>query len=184
LFDYTGRHAYHLVTVTRGRPTVLMGGNALAVIEAMKRAAGATDFDLLVYTVMPDHVHMLVLGADDGATATRFVQRFKQVSGFALREHGRPFWQQSFFDHVVRPGEDILPIARYILENPWRAGLVQSDDEWLYQGGTLLDGGSLDGAKASSRRSDGAEASSLRPAAATCPPHAVAGAPHKDHHHA
>jgi REP element-mobilizing transposase RayT len=175
-FDYTGRHVYHLVTVTRGRAAILHGGNALAV--------------------MPDHAHMLVLGADDAASATKFVQRFKQLSGVALRAQGRPFWQQSFFDHVVRPGEGVLSIARYILANPLRAGLVQPDSEWLYQGGTLLDGASRDGAKASSLRPDeelrgdaagaarcdgrdGAKAASLRPNGSGNPARDEPLTPHK-----
>jgi REP element-mobilizing transposase RayT len=47
-------------------------------------------------------------------------------------------WQPGFHDHALRHDEDRLKVARYIIANPLRAGLVNSigayphwDCEWL-----------------------------------------------------
>jgi len=163
-FRYTGRYPYHLVAVARPGNALLRPGFPSAIIDAVHRAATAARFDLLAYTVMPDHVHILALGIADDANAVRFMQRFKQMSSYHYaREMGTTLWQQSFFDHVLRREEDVLPIARYILGNPASAGLIRFEEEWPYSGGSLLGE-----SEASSLRHppDGAKAPSLRRAVA------------------
>jgi len=38
---------------------------------------------------------------------------------------GQPVWQRGFHDHAVRREEDLQALARYVVANPVRAGLVQ-----------------------------------------------------------
>ena len=141
-FDYKGRFAYHLVGVTHERTLLLRDGVATDVVEAIEEAAKRESFEVLVYCVMPDHVHVLAMGTSDHSDAIRFVQRFKQSSGYSFKQHtGRQLWQQSFFDHVVRGDEDLLPIARYILGNPVEAGLVRDEVDWEFTGGTMVESG-------------------------------------------
>ena len=129
-FDYTGRYAYHFELSTNHRARVLEGSTAESTITDLQRASRATSFELLAYCVMPDHVHVLALGTSDSSDAVLFMQRFKQLTGFRFaKTHDKPFWQQSFYDHVARLEEDLLPIARYILDNPVVAGLVSEDDD-------------------------------------------------------
>jgi hypothetical protein len=35
-------------------------------------------------------------------------------------------WQTSFHDHALRREEDVLSVARFVVANPLRAGLVKS----------------------------------------------------------
>ncbi len=35
-------------------------------------------------------------------------------------------WQKSFYNHALRKNEDVRAIARYIVSNPLRAGLVEN----------------------------------------------------------
>ena len=170
-FDCIGRYAYHLVINTNHRGAALRDSVAAAVVEDLSRAALQTSFELLAFCVMPDHVHILALGARDDANAVSFMQRFKQLTGFRFsKTHAKPFWQQSFYDHAVRLEEELLAIARYIFDNPVEAGLIAAGERWAFQGGSLVaaDGAIMeerDGAKAASLRADGAEAPSLRDAA-------------------
>lgn len=143
-FSYTGLETYHLVVVTHHRDPVLIGDVAIATAALLARAAASTAFELLVYTVMPDHVHILGRGTQDDANAKGFMQRFKQVSSYAYRqETGRQLWQQSFFDRVMRKTDDIDGLARYIIGNPLRAGLIAVGEDWPHEGGTMVadDGG-------------------------------------------
>ena len=43
-------------------------------------------------------------------------------------------WQEEFFDHVLRSSESYSQKWDYVKENPVRAGLVRSSDEWPWQG--------------------------------------------------
>jgi len=178
-FDYVGRYAYHIIVVTMQRRGVLVGELADAVSDDLIRTAELTKFELLAFSVMPNHLHVLALGSADDANLIRFMQRFKQATGFAYkRQHKRELWQWSYFDRALRRDEDMLEVARYIFGNPTLAGLTAPDETWPHQGGTFWNGAealsvrdaaSPDGAEAPSLRSagsvSGAEAPSLRDAA-------------------
>jgi REP element-mobilizing transposase RayT len=83
---------------------------------------------------MPDHLHLLVSGQDN-SSLTDFVRHFKQLSGHQYkREYGAQLWQISYYDHVLRKEEDLLALARYIWDNPVRAGLVQDRSEYAFSG--------------------------------------------------
>jgi REP element-mobilizing transposase RayT len=82
----------------------------------------------LAYVLMPDHFHWL-MQLCPGADLSESVGRVKSASARQLNKHlGRkgPIWQSGFYDHAVRKDEDIRDIARYIVANPLRAGLVKS----------------------------------------------------------
>ena len=84
---------------------------------------------------MPDHLHLLVEGRADHSDAKRFIARAKQYSGFYYsKQYKRTLWQRYGYEHLVRDEEATLAVARYILENPIRAGLAQSVDEYPYVG--------------------------------------------------
>lgn len=139
-FDYRGAHAYHLVFNTTQHEPLLVGALAGVVVDAIQQAAAATSFEVLAYMVMPNHVHLLVQGTTASANAVRLVQRCKQKPGYQYkRETGHQLWLPSFFDRIVRRGDDALEIAAYILANPVRAGLMSEDELWPYSGGTLFE---------------------------------------------
>lgn len=87
------------------------------------------------YVVMPDHIHFFIRLAPQyklGAT----VGFLKKALSVVLKESGNsmPHWQPGFFDHMVRNPASYSEKWEYVYQNPVRAGLVQSADEWLYSG--------------------------------------------------
>ncbi len=113
---------------------------------ALRSACEIEGFTLSAYCFMPDHVHLLVLSDSDGHLV-RLIQRFKQQTGWWFRNRRkagglkasptstacRPkLWQKSYYDHVLRGDEDIEDVVRYILENPVRANLADSADQYAY----------------------------------------------------
>jgi len=42
-----------------------------------------------------------------------------------LLVRGGPVWQKGYYDHAVRCDEDLRRLARYMIANPLRAGLVE-----------------------------------------------------------
>jgi len=90
---------------------------------------------------MPDHVHLLVAGSSD-SRLSEFMRIFKQLSSYeAKRTTGEGLWQISYYDHVLRREEDLAQLARYIWENPVRAGLVSKRSDYPHSGPVpLMDG--------------------------------------------
>ncbi|MBO3277638.1 REP-associated tyrosine transposase [Pseudomonas schmalbachii] len=80
----------------------------------------------LCWVVMPDHLHWLLeLGELE---LSGLLQRVKSRSAKALNQRlGRSgaVWQAGFHDHCLRGDEDVQAVARYIVANPLRAGLVE-----------------------------------------------------------
>ena len=86
----------------------------------------------LAWVVMPDHIHWLFqLGAV--GSLSEVVKIFKARTAIQANSYlgkSGAFWQKSFFDHALREEEDVRGIARYIVANPLRAGLVQHIGEY------------------------------------------------------
>ena len=134
-FDYVGEYVYSLTFVTRGRAKHFKEAAMVQLAEtALQRACDQYGFTLHAYCFMPDHLHILVSGSTDSRLGD-FVRLFKQLSGYAAKQQlGTPLWQISYYDHVLRREEDVAQVARYILDNPVRAGLVGSRDQYPYAG--------------------------------------------------
>ncbi len=84
---------------------------------------------------MPDHLHLMVQGMSDHADTLTPVEKFKTRGGILLtmlKASGK--FQENFYDHIVRSGEDWRGQARYTAMNPVRAGLVDDPMEYPYTG--------------------------------------------------
>jgi putative transposase len=82
---------------------------------------------------MPDHVHVLLSLRSQARSLSRWVGDVKRWVTRQIAEHGLGLvWQKGFFERVLRSNEDVLITARYIVENPVRAGLIidARDYEW------------------------------------------------------
>jgi REP-associated tyrosine transposase len=66
------------------------------------------------------------------AAATTVAAATKRVAD--VRSQPSTIWQRGFFDHIIRNSESYSAKWDYICENPVRAGLVPSTDEWPFQG--------------------------------------------------
>lgn len=79
-------------------------------------------------TIMPDHLHLLIRLGEPG-TLEECVKRLKgrlspHFRSAALR------WQAGFYDHRLRPSDDILAIFLSIYLNPYRADLIPAAEAW------------------------------------------------------
>ena len=88
--------------------------------------------ETLACCLMPDHLHWLIR---DAKTMSEVVGRFKSyTTRLSWRSgHKGRLWQRSFWDHVVRDGESLEAVARYIVANPVRHGLVRRPAEYPYR---------------------------------------------------
>jgi len=137
-FDYRGEHRYFLTFCTCYRRRVFTSPARVdAVRTQILRAAARESFELMAYCFMPDHLHLLAAGVKPSSDCRRFMTRAKQFSGYHYqRKFNERLWQRYGYEHVLRASEDAFRVARYILENPIRAGLVRSVYEYPFVGST------------------------------------------------
>jgi len=87
------------------------------------------------YCFMPDHLHVLITGVSENADAWQAMVKFKQVTGaWFWRNRPSVRWQSGFDVRFLNHGESVEAAARYVHNNPVRAGLVESWDEYRYSG--------------------------------------------------
>ncbi len=89
---------------------------------------------------MPDHLHLVLVGAHDSANLPQMIRAFKGAAAARARARGLlSLWQKGFYDHVIRAGTQVDAAAWYIFMNPVRAGLVKQIGEWSYSGSLMFD---------------------------------------------
>jgi putative transposase len=110
------------------------GGNLLAKSEVAKPLIESfvwrheqLRWHGLLFLVMPDHVHLLIRENPERPIA----KEIRDWKKFVARTQGIP-WQRDFFEHRLRSNESRSEKFAYILNNPVRAGLVNSTDEWPF----------------------------------------------------
>jgi len=88
------------------------------------------------YVLMPDHIHCFAGFESAIATVSNAIRFLKNSLSKTLKQLGNspPYWQRGFFDHVLRSCESYSQKWEYVRQNPVRAGLASSPEEWLYQG--------------------------------------------------
>ena len=107
------------------------------LVEEWKSARARHGWAVGRYVIMEDHVHFFCRAELNAKQLSRFVQRWKEwTAKQILQKHPAtaPIWQPEFFDHVLRSSESYSQKWAYVRENPVRAGLVQTSDDWHWQG--------------------------------------------------
>ena len=122
-------HAYLITTTTiagqRWFDNLFTGRAVVRELVHAERACLATTF---AYVVMPDHLHWLMQlrpGADLSSTVGRVKGRSARSINRRLSRKGA-VWQRAFHDHAIREEKELRVMARYVIANPLRAGLVES----------------------------------------------------------
>ena len=130
-FSELGR-IYLVTAVTQARePRFADWRLGRLVVEQMRAADAAGGLRSLAFVVMPDHFHWLFELGDQPLDAA--VMRMKSLSAKAVNAAlGRSgqVWQRGFHDRAIRREDDIRAVARYVIANPLRAGLVQRVGEY------------------------------------------------------
>ena len=132
-WDYGSADTYFVTLVTRGRQRLfgdaadnimaLSPAGEIAAEEWKQSAVLRSDVELDAFVIMPDHMHGIVFlnrgGARPAPTSslTSLIGCYKSA---VSRRLGRPIWQRSFFDHIVRNEHDLDALRDYIEGNPGR----------------------------------------------------------------
>jgi len=126
---------YFITAVTADRqPMFTDFSHARQLIKVLWESATMQRTQTLCFVVMPDHLHWLMQLHEDN----KLSQVVHTVKSLSSKRIGQRIWQKGFYDHAVRKDEELKSLARYIVANPLRAGLVESvglyphwDSVWL-----------------------------------------------------
>jgi len=101
------------------------------VIDSIHKGVELGHFELSAYVVMPNHVHLLILPR---VAPDRLMKSLKgstaREANRVLKRTGEPFWQKESYDHWVRDHQEFENIRAYIENNPVKAGLVRTPQEF------------------------------------------------------
>jgi putative transposase len=110
---------------------------ATDAVGALLESRHWTGAHLMTWVLMPDHWHGLIQ-LDTDIALSQLIGRLKGASARTLGQrhpHTRRVWQDSFHDRALRAEEDLPTVADYILNNPVRAGLVDTADAYTFSRG-------------------------------------------------
>jgi len=127
----TGRYSesgqiYLLTAVVLNREPLFRNfKNGRLVVDAFRTAEREEFATSLAWVVMPDHFHWLIelQNTQLSILMARTKSRIAVMVNRSIRRQG-PVWQHGYHDRAIRKEEDLQAVARYIVANPLRAGLV------------------------------------------------------------
>ena len=159
LFDYSSCAAYFITICTYNKKCLFWASkqpnfvgediilppesvNLSAIGKVVKQSIESIpvhypNIEVWDYVIMPNHVHMILVipeacgrmissPTNKGSVLTAVGQMKRHVS----KVIGKPIWQKSFHDHVIRDRQDYEKIAKYIYENPirWQYDCFYTED--------------------------------------------------------
>jgi len=141
-YEYSGNGYYAVTICTKDRKRILssivgrvahnppqilltdIGKIADKYIKNINKVYDGINTDY--YCIMPDHIHLILhfnIPSDVGgmrASRPTLFTVVRSLKTMITKEIGKPIWQRSFFDHIIRNEQDLLFERRYIDENPVR----------------------------------------------------------------
>ena len=110
-----------------------------------------TRYDLIAYTVMPNHVHLIIktyqaykvgdlVKSWKAHTAKEIRKLYVKDSQTAeynsalpnILQSGNAFWQREYWDRFIRNEDHLRKSVDYIFKNPVKAGLCKSIFDWKW----------------------------------------------------
>ena len=127
-YDYSENGAYFITICTKDRKGILseiVGDDAHIVPKPYGRVVEKYIGNIPEaekYVIMPDHIHMIVRlenGSMWASTPTnRIAGIVRSLKVLVTKEIGKPIFQRSYYDHVIRNQHDYDEIWKYIDNNP------------------------------------------------------------------
>ena len=118
----------------------LRDARAAAIVEENWLRLDGKEYRPLAWVVMPNHVHLLV-----EIWKKPLAELLKNWKGFSARRInellGRTgeLWQEDYWDRYIRDEAHYRKVVHYIENNPVKAGLVKSPEQWPFSSARLRD---------------------------------------------
>ena len=126
-------HVYLITTATHLRRQLFDDfPTARLAVRALNNRKTLGHCELTAWVLMPDHLHAVLQLGDNDALS----QAVNRIKSRIARDVNRrlcgtgPVWQAGFHERLLREEEDLKGVARYVVMNPLRAGLVRRVSEY------------------------------------------------------
>ena len=139
---------YHIIACTAGRRRFFANLKyGREVVRTLKWLHDERIGRSLAFTVMPDHVHWLMQlsGTKSLSACVNIMKSFAARRIVADGLVVGPIWQRGYMDRAIRRERDLVRVARYIVANPLRAGIVENigqyplwDSVWMDDPGAAI----------------------------------------------
>jgi putative transposase len=130
----SSRTFFATTRTSMGRRLLQSERNATLLIDVMRSYVAERKFQLHDFVVMPDHVHLLIT-VDREVTIEKAMQLIKGRFSFRLKREFQylgEVWQHGFSEVRVDDDESFSRYREYIAQNPVKAGLVDSPEQYPY----------------------------------------------------
>ena len=117
-----------------GRRLLQSERNASLLVDVLRSLVAERKFELNDFVIMPDHVHLLLTVFDE-MTIEKAMQLIKGRFSHRLSHefgHKGEVWHRGFTEVQVMNRESFEEHREYIAQNPVRAGLAVSADDFPY----------------------------------------------------
>jgi len=129
---YYGEGDLHFITFSCYQRRPLLCASARdRFLEILEEVRCRSDFVIIGYVVMPEHVHLL-MSEPERCNPSMAMQVLKQRTSRALPHREPQLWQLRFYDFNVFTSRKRIEKLKYMHRNPVTRGLVATPEEWKW----------------------------------------------------
>ena len=139
IYSHDGTIVHVIIGTSDKRPYFSDSNLAEKFCNVLIDISKEKDVKIHAYCIMPDHIHLL-LEASKKTSIIEFLKRIKGRFATLCRKSGKiVHLQRSFYDHILRRDEDVYNVAKYIIENPVRAGIEKAYGKYPFAGSLVYE---------------------------------------------
>ena len=136
-------YAYFITTATHKRERIFANQKTCKILlVALEFFKLTLDYKIYAYCLMPNHLHIILqtMGKHNPSYIMRMIKgNFSRKFNMMHSRQGK-VWQEGFYDTGLRNIAMMLQKIEYIHDNPVRAGIVPSPDQYPFSSYTFYHG--------------------------------------------
>ena len=135
----SSRTFFATTKTSMGRRLLQSERNAMLLVDVLRSCMAERKFRVHDFVIMPDHLHLLLTVPED-MTIEKVMQFIKGRFSYRLKhefQYMGEVWQHGFSEERANDQESFLRCREYIAQNPVKAGLVESPEQYHFCYGYL-----------------------------------------------
>ncbi|MDD5686357.1 MAG: transposase [Elusimicrobia bacterium] len=125
-YDYKTEGCYFITLCTNyNKPYLENSQIKKVVVVELARLNNLRGVKLDYYTLMPNHIHLIVILQDCKYTLGEVMRKFKSKTTVFVKKYAnqgwqlqKRLWQPNYYEHIIRNEKALAKIREYIRNNP------------------------------------------------------------------